>query len=82
MDGTMGFEVSWVQDDQQVWHQSPHAAGYIEDTSPWIFTAACGRHIETATPPLPLQSAPASGSTMHRMRGIRRQRALRGQLSG
>ena len=57
----MSFEVSWVQDDQQVWHQSPHAAGYVESTSPWIFTTACGRHIETATPPLPFESAPASG---------------------
>jgi hypothetical protein len=56
----MAIEVSWVEDDQHVWHQSPHAIGYVESTNPWIFTTACGRQVETATPPLPLESAPAS----------------------
>jgi hypothetical protein len=55
----MTFEVSWVQDDQKVWHTSPHATGYVESTSPWIFTTTCGRHIDTEVPPLP--SAPVSG---------------------
>ncbi len=55
----MSFEVSWIQDDQQVWHQSPHAAGYVESTTPWTFTTKCRKRIDSATPPLP--EAPATG---------------------
>ena len=49
----MSFEVSWVQDDRDVWHQCRHPLGYVESTNPWSFTTVCGQAIDTATPPLP-----------------------------
>lgn len=56
---TVGFEVSWVQDEDGVWHESPHAPGYVESTAPWTFTTKCRKRIDTATPPLP--EAPEAG---------------------
>ena len=45
------FETSWVEDEGGLWHRSTHAVGYVESTSPWIFTTQCGQDLETATPP-------------------------------
>jgi hypothetical protein len=56
----MTFEVSWAEDDQQVWHESRHPIGYVESTNPWTFATVCGRELDTATPPLP--AAPAEGA--------------------
>lgn len=53
------FEVAWVQDETGRWHGSTHPVGYLESTSPWVLTTACGQRIETEVPPS-LQ-APADG---------------------
>ena len=45
------YETSWVEDKAGLWHRSTHLVGYVESTSPWIFTTLCGQDLDTATPP-------------------------------
>ena len=45
------YETSWVEDKAGLWHCSTHPVGYVESTSPWIFTTLCGQDLDTATPP-------------------------------
>ena len=45
------FETSWVEDEVSLWHRSTYPVGYIESTSPWIFTTLCVQDLHSATPP-------------------------------